>query len=187
MPVSAITLALCSVLSQAPAGAASTPPSAPASATAPTATPTWRGGGFDRVDLLSEDPGLWLHYDVPMLGTYALQPALRFVEQVKVVFRLPWQGFFFGASIGSQSLVYELPLAGIRGLSLTGGIQTQLLFPRGLLVGLAYRLGPVRLGVSMSALTAGSWERPQDVIAGRPIVLPTFGLGLGGDPYQAAH
>jgi hypothetical protein len=177
MPVALLLAALLAAAPEAQPAPAGTPAATDPANPAPTATSTRSASfGFDRVDLLSEDPGTWLHYELPMLGAYPLAPALRFVEQVKVVFRLPVKGLYAGASIGSQSLVYEYPLFADKGLFLTGGLQTRLLFPRGVLVGVAWRAGIFRLGVSLSAFTSGSWQRPTDTAV---LFLPTVGLGIG--------
>jgi hypothetical protein len=138
------------------------------------ARPTW-SGGFDRVDLVSEEIGTFLNYDVLELPVYPLKPALRFVEQVKVVFRLPWQGLYAGASIESQSLTYEHPV-GPKGLFLAGGLVTRLLFPRGVIAGAAYRVGLFRVGLSLSAFTSGSWSAPGSF---QLTFFPSLGLGIG--------
>ena len=143
---------------------------------APLAQPAQPRFGFDRVDLLSEDPGVWLHYDAPMLTLNTSASALRFVEQLKFVWTLPMTGFYLGTSIASQSLVSESPLLQNTGLFLTGGVQTRLLLPRGATVGLAWRAGPVRLGLSLNAQSTASWARPN---WSEWSVLPTFGLGIG--------
>lgn len=161
-------LAASSALAQEPA--ASTTPSAV------SAGRTWKGFGFDRVDLLSEAPGKWLHYDTLMITTYPAIPLVRFVEQVTVVFRLPWEGFHVGASVMAQSLTYEHPISALPGLSVTGGLQTRLLFPNGLLAGVAYRAGMFRVGLSVSAYTSGSWGAPTSFGVH---VLPVLGLGIG--------
>jgi hypothetical protein len=164
MPVTAIAVtALALALAADPAPAAAVPEA-----------PGWTAG-FDRVDLLSEDIGTFLSYDLMELPVYPLKPAVRFVEQAKVVFRLPWQGFHVGASIASQSLVYEHPV-GPKGLHLTGGLVTRLLFPRGLLAGVAYRFGHFRVGLSVSAFSSGSWSAPGSF---QLTVLPSLGLGVG--------
>jgi len=170
--MSVIALLLTATLAQ-------TPPSVPAPATPPVATSsasaerTW-GFGFDRVDLLSEAPGTFLHWDAPLFATGPLDKTLRFLEQVTVVWRLPWQGFHMNLSLGTQSLTYEHPL--VAGLFVTGGLQTRLLFPSGANVGVAYRLGILRVGLSASMTTSGSWAAP-GVFA--PQFLPALGLGIG--------
>lgn len=142
----------------------------PASATA------W-SAGFDRVDLLSEEIGTFLNLDLAELPVYPVKPAVRFVEQVKVVFRLPWRGLYAGASIESQSLVYESPLqVGPKGLYLTGGLVTRLLYPRGVLGGVAYRQGMFRLGLSLSIFTSGSWSAPDNF---KVFMYPSLGFGVG--------
>ena len=40
---------------------------------------------LDRVDLLSENPGTWIHYEALTFGTYSTRPILRFVTQVQPV------------------------------------------------------------------------------------------------------
>jgi hypothetical protein len=134
------------------------------------------GFGFDRVDIVSEDPGVWLHYDAPMLGMNAATSAVRLIEQLKPVWTLPVKGLYLGTSISSQSLVYEHALLPKHGLFVTGGLQTRLLMPRGALAGVAWRFGRFRVGVSLSALSTSSWARPNWSTWS---FLPTFGLGIG--------
>lgn len=141
----------------------------------PAAAPPEWSPGFDRVDLISEDVGTFLNYDVLETTLYPLKPAMRFAEQVKVVFRLPWTGFSAGASIASQSLTYEFPI-GPKGLFLTGGLVTRLLFPRGVIAGAAYRVGRFRFGFSLSAFSSGSWSAPGSF---QWTVLPSLGVGVG--------
>jgi hypothetical protein len=177
MPVTLLLAALLAAPDAPPApGPATETPTT--TAESPSATTAGRSAsfGFDRVDVLSEDPGTWLHYEMPMMGTYPTAPALRFVEQVKVVFGLPVKGLYAGVAIGSQSLVYEYPLLADKGVFLTGGLQTRLLFPRGVLVGVAWRVGMFRFGASLSAITGGSWQRPGDTAF---LLLPTLGVGIG--------
>jgi hypothetical protein len=131
---------------------------------------------LERVDVLSEDPGLWLHQEVPRLKVDPLTPAVRFLTQVKLVWSTPVRGLGFGVSLQSQSLVYEHPLVPEANLSLSVGLQTRLLLPRGALVGLAWRAGPVRLGLGLSLFSEATWSR---VEYSQWTVLPTVGLGFG--------
>jgi hypothetical protein len=134
---------------------------------------------LDRVDVLSEDPGTFLHYDLPMAGAYAPMTAVRFLEQVKVVFTLPVNGLYAGASLSSQSLSYEGPLwrgEDGRGLFWTAGLQTRLLLPYGAWAGVAWRFGFMRLSLGASASSAATWARPSWT---EWRVLPTLGLGFG--------
>jgi hypothetical protein len=142
-------------------------------ASEPAETPSFR---FDRVDLISEEPGTWLHYDVPLVGAYPLATLLRFVEQVKPVFQLPVKGLYVGTSISTQSLVYEGALMEQMGLSWTVGLQTRLLFPTGLHAGVAWRFSRLRVGLSLSAFTNGGWGRPDGFTVQ---FLPTLGVGIG--------
>ncbi|HZN91700.1 MAG TPA: hypothetical protein VFB81_03320 [Myxococcales bacterium] len=155
---------------------AGVPPAASPPATPPAAPAPW-SAGFDRVDLISEEIGTLLNYDVLELPLYPLKPVVRFVEQVKVVFRLPWKGLYVGTSIESQSLLGEMPTPiGPKGLFLTGGLVTRLLFPRGAIAGVAYRTGLFRFGLSVSAFTSGSWSAPGSF---QLTVFPSLGLGIG--------
>jgi hypothetical protein len=137
------------------------------------------GVRFERVDVLSEDPGLWLYQEAPRLGVDPVTPTVRFLTQVKAVWTTPVPGLGFGVSLASQSLVYEYPLVREAHLSLSLGLQTRLLLPRGAMAGLAWRAGPVRLGVSLSVFSEASWSR---VDYGQWTVLPTLGLGFGPTP-----
>jgi len=133
------------------------------------------GFGVERVDLVSEDTGTWLNYDLPDGLTYPTGFALRFVEQVKVVWKTPWPGFSIGTSIASQSIVYEKPLMPEYQLFWSGGIQTVLLLPRGVLLGVAWRPGMFRLGFGLSMVSSATWRRPA---WNSWTVLPTVGLGI---------
>lgn len=132
------------------------------------------GFGFDRVDLISEAPGTFLNYDLPLFGTDPMVKAVRFVEQVTVSLRLPLRGLYLGLSIGTQSLTYEHPLVG--GLFATGTLQTRLLFPSGANLGVAWRAGIFRIGASVSMTTQGTWISPG---AFTPQFLPALGIGIG--------
>jgi hypothetical protein len=131
---------------------------------------------LERVDVLSEDPGLWLYQEASRLKVDPLTPTVRFLTQVKLVWSTPVRGLDFGVSVGSQSLVYELPLVPRANLSLSVGLQTRLLLPRGGLVGLAWRAGPVRLGLGLSVFSEASWSH---VDYSHWTALPTVGLGFG--------
>lgn len=135
-----------------------------------------RGVRLERVDVLSEDTGLWLYQEAPRLTVDPLTPTVRFLTQVKTVWSTPVRGLDFGVSLSSQSLVYEHPLVPEANLSLSMGLQTHLLLPRGAMVGLAWRAGPVRLGLSLSAFSEASWAH---VSYRHWTVLPTLGLGFG--------
>ncbi|MFE8600738.1 hypothetical protein KYC5002_34810 [Archangium violaceum] len=134
---------------------------------------------LDRVDVLSEDSGTFLHYEVPMAPAYPAMTALRFVTQVKVVLALPVSGLYAGASIASQSLSYEGPLwrsEDGRGLFWTASVHTRLLMPYGAHAGVAWRFGSMRLGLGASASSEASWARPAWT---EWKVLPTLALGFG--------
>lgn len=133
---------------------------------------------LDRVDLVSEDPGTWVNYDLPVVGANSTATVLRFVEQLKLVWRTPVERLFVGTSIASQSLVYEHPLLE-KSLFLSAGLQTKLLLPRGITAGLAWRAGYVRLGAGVSVLSSASWSNLNWT---RWSVLPTVGVGIAFAP-----
>jgi len=141
---------------------------------------------FERVDVISEDPGLWLSTEAPRLTADPLTPAIRLLMQVKPVWRTPVKGLSFGISLSSQSLVYEYPilqsvhpvLKSAR-LSVSVGLQTRLLLPRGALLGVSWWMGPVRLGAGVSAFSEASWN---DINYLTWTVIPTVGLGFGFAP-----
>jgi hypothetical protein len=141
------------------------------------------GVRWERVDVLSEDPGVWLHHDVWRLRVDRLTPVVRFVSQVKGVWSTPVRGLGFGVSLGSQSLVYEYPLLPRANLALSMGLQTRLLLPHGALVGVAWRAGPVRLGLSLSVFSEATWSRLNYQYW---TALPTLGLGFGRSPEPPA-
>ncbi len=134
---------------------------------------------FDRVDLISEDPGTFVNYELWGAPTYPTKAAIRLVTQVKPVVSIPRvPGLTVGVSLSSQSVVYERPFL-IDGLHWTAGVQTALLMPRGALGGVAYRTGRWRFGVSASAISGSTWARPS---YGQWTVLPTVGVGVGKKP-----
>jgi len=132
---------------------------------------------LDRVDLLSEDPGTWIHYEAPTFGTYPTRPGLRFVTQVKPVWNTRWEGVTLGTSLSSQSLVVESPLLPDQGVTWSAGVQSILLFPRGATAGVAWRWKFLRVGAGVSAVSAGTWSRPGGLA--QWTVLPTLGVGVG--------
>ena len=131
---------------------------------------------LDRVDLISEDTGAWINYEAPGLLAYPTRGAVRYVTQVKPVLALPVEHLYLGLSIHSQSLVYERPFTEGSELTWSAGVQSALFFPRGALAGVAWRHGPVRLAVGVSAVSGGTWARPGGVAQWD--VLPTVGVGL---------
>jgi hypothetical protein len=135
---------------------------------------------FDRVDVLSEDGGTFLNYDLPLSSVYySSQVGARFLEQVKAVITLPVTGLYAGASVASQSLAYEGMLWRTwdgRGLVWTTSLHTRLLLPYGAHVGVAWRFGYVRLGAGASVSTQATWTHRE---WNQWRVLPVLALGFG--------
>ncbi|MDD9935791.1 MAG: hypothetical protein OXT09_19425 [Myxococcales bacterium] len=136
------------------------------------------GFAFDRVDIVSEEPGTWLSYDLPLLDVAPATTGVRFVEQVKPVFTLPVEHLYLGTSIASQSLVYEAPVLAREGLSWSAGLHTRLLLPRGIFAGVALRRWHLRLALGVSALSATAWAQPDWTYWS---LLPTVGVGITRD------
>ncbi|MCK6520392.1 hypothetical protein L6R49_03025 [Myxococcota bacterium] len=131
---------------------------------------------LDRVDLLSEDTGAWINYEAPSLLAYPARSGVRYVTQVKPVLALPVENLYLGLSIHSQSVVYERPITEGSEFTWSAGLHTALFFPRGAVAGVAWRHGPLRLAVGVSATSGGTWARPSGLAQWD--VLPTLGVGL---------
>jgi hypothetical protein len=131
---------------------------------------------LERVDLIAEDPGLWINDDIPALFKAPLDPALRFVGQMKVVWGLPVEGLTIGTSLQSQSRHYERTIFGFQSITAGAGLQTSLLLPRGLWVDAAWHRGPMRLALGLSVLSGASWTH---LHWDQWRFLPTVGIGIG--------
>lgn len=131
---------------------------------------------FQRVDVLSEDPGIWLNDDAKILFQDPGKATLHFAEQIKVVWGLPIDGLTLGTSVLSQSLHFERPVFGFQSFTAGAGLQTFLLLPRGIWVDLAWHRGPVRLAGGVSVLSGASWT---NLDWGEWHFLPTVGIGVG--------
>lgn len=140
--------------------------------------PTAQGASLhlQRLDLLSEVPGSFVNYDLPMARVNGVTTAMRWVEQITLVVDLPVEGLSTGVSLGAQTLWYERALAPKAGLFAGAGLQTDLLLPKGAVMDLSWRWSRMRLGLGVCATSGASWRAPSwrawDV-------LPTVGLGLG--------
>ncbi|MFH1467785.1 MAG: hypothetical protein ABIO70_25590 [Pseudomonadota bacterium] len=131
---------------------------------------------FQRVDLISEAPGWWLNYDLPMADVNLQTTAIRWVEQLNVVLDMPLEGLSTGISIGAQTLWYERPLLADGDLSWGLGVQTRLLLPSGLNADLSWRWRRLRVGAGVSLASSATWARP-DWTAWDAV--PTLGIGVG--------
>ncbi len=131
---------------------------------------------FQRVDLLSEDYGTWINYETPGLLNYPTRGFVRWAGQVKVVLDLPRPNLSLGISMASQSLTYENVLHEPSGFLWHCGLQTQLLVPKALNLGLAWKWDRYRVGLGLSALSGASWS---SLSWDSWTVLPTFGFGVG--------
>ena len=131
---------------------------------------------FERVDVLSEEPGMWVNHELPMVGASPLTVGVRFLEQVKVVWATPVPGLGIGTSVASQSVVYERSLLARYDVSWSVGLHTKLLLPRGVFGGLAWRWRRLRVALGVSLTSSASWAR---LDWSHWTVVPTVGLGVG--------
>ena len=115
---------------------------------------------FDRIDVLSEDPGTWFNYEIPTLHAYPTKGLVRWVAQIKPVWKTSIDGLYLGTSFTSQSLTFESPIKNQLPVYWTATYQTQLLLPKGVNIGLAWRGKGLRLAVGCSAIAESSWARP---------------------------
>jgi hypothetical protein len=134
---------------------------------------------FERVDILSEDPGTWLVDDAPRVALSPRLTALRWLEQVKVSAAIPRASLVIGVSASSQSLSLRRPLSHRVPLYGSVGLTTALGLPRGGLLGAEYWRGPVRIGVGLHAHAGATWARP---VWDSWRILPGVGIGLGRSP-----
>jgi hypothetical protein len=130
--------------------------------------------GLERVEILSEDPGSWLHHELPLAHHRPSTAALRFIEQVQPVWRTPWKGTLIGTSLTVQTIQFEKSM-GENGLSWSAGVQTKLLCPRGIVAAIHWERNRLHLIAGLSASSMASW---QNMHWGTWSVLPTAGIGL---------
>ncbi len=134
-----------------------------------------RSSGLARVELLSEDPGTWIHHELPLAHLRPATASVRLLEQVQPVWHTPWEGVTIGTSLAIQTVQLERPLKGHEQLSWSAGVQTKLLCPRGLVGGLHWTRGRLHLigGISLSSMA--TWQNPHWT---EWSLLPTAGIGI---------
>ncbi|NOY25479.1 MAG: hypothetical protein GXP62_06355, partial [Oligoflexia bacterium] len=142
---------------------------------APAKAETFR---LDRIEFLSDDTGMWLNYDLPMVRVHPLTTGLRLIGQTQLVWTLPLDNLLLGTSIDSQSVTYErgfkVDIAG-GDLGWYGGISMRLFLPRGLTAGVAWQTKHWRLAAGTAASTAATWRRPSMKVW---TVVPTISVAL---------
>ncbi|MEQ1502481.1 MAG: hypothetical protein ABMB14_09625 [Myxococcota bacterium] len=132
---------------------------------------------LDRVDLLSELPGTWLHDEAPKLPFAPGVAAVRFATQITPVVSIG--AAEVGLSVAAQSVGVRAALDPDHRWWLTTSVVTRAFLPLGGAVGVSVRPGPVRIGVSAVAIAGATWIRPTWT---RWTVWPTIGIGIGRDP-----
>ncbi|MCB9779374.1 MAG: hypothetical protein H6742_12480 [Alphaproteobacteria bacterium] len=146
-------------------------------ALAPTAAQAG-GFGLDRLEILSEDSGAWLNYELPMVAARPAATGVRFLTQVQATWYLPVDGLVVGTSLESQSIALEksfnVDLAG-GDFGWYGGVHSRLFLPRGLMAGLDWRKDKLRLSAGASLTNASTWRRPS---LRAWSVLPTLGVSI---------
>ncbi|MEZ4238978.1 MAG: hypothetical protein R3F59_23060 [Myxococcota bacterium] len=130
---------------------------------------------LDRVDLLSE-AAPWLQQDAPRFGAAPGVTTARWLAQVTPVASIG--AARVGVALGWQWAGVELPVVRERILWADAAVIARGLLPTGGRLGVAWRPGAVRLGLSVVAESAATWTRPTWRSWS---VQPTLGLGLGRD------
>ena len=129
---------------------------------------------LDRVEILSDDPGTWLHYELPLARHRPATAALLFIEQVQPVWQTPWRDVRVGTSLSVQTIQIERPL-GSTPLQWSAGLQTALLCPRGIVAGIHGEWGRFHLSAGLSASSMASWQNRS---WSQWTMLPTAGFGI---------
>ena len=131
---------------------------------------------FERIDIIAEDPGTWINYEVGSLPGYPTKGLVRWLTQIKPVVQTPVANLYIGLSLRSQSITYEVPIHEKLPLTASISLQTQLLLPKGANAGFAWKRGHWRLATGISTVSEASWKRPAYASW---VVLPTIGFGFG--------
>ena len=118
------------------------------------------GPQLDRIELLADDPGTFLNWELPMLGARPGITLVRFAEQVQPVWHTPWDGWTVGTSLSTQSLGYAQALGPSAKLGWRAGLQTRLLLPSGVVSTLWWRGEHIELAGGISLISDASWRRP---------------------------
>ncbi|MBO84709.1 MAG: hypothetical protein CL927_05070 [Deltaproteobacteria bacterium] len=144
---------------------------------AATATATTH---FERLELLSDDPGRFLSDELPMVAARPGNTALRFLAQVQPVVGFGTH-FTLGTSLSAWTPGWETAL-GDRPIGVLVAVPTRLGLPTGLVTAATYTRGALWVDLGVAAQTGASWRRP----AYRDLrVVPTLGLGWSPQPDRA--
>ena len=127
-----------------------------------------------RVELLSEDPGTWLHYELPMANTRPGTAFLRLLEQVQPVWESPWENVVFGTSLTVQTIQFERPLGALP-VQWSAGVQTALLCPKGVVGAVHWQWRRLHLSAGVSVDSNASWQHRD---WSQWTLLPTAGFGI---------
>ena len=87
--------------------------------------------GLARVEILSDDPGTWIHYELPLAHLRPSTAALRLVEQIQPVWRAPWTGITIGTSVAIQTVQLERAVGSREDLSWKKWAKARLIVERG--------------------------------------------------------
>jgi len=134
---------------------------------------------FDRIDLISEDPGRWLLDEAPRMTALPGATGVRWARQIKLSVAIPRASLVLGASLTSQSVSIRRPLTRRAPIYAHGGPTLALGLPRGALVGVEAWRGPVRFGLGLNVLSSATWARP---VYDSWAVVPGIGVGIGQPP-----
>ena len=127
-----------------------------------------------RVEILSEDPGTWLHHELPMASSRPSTAAVRLLEQIQPVWQSPWPDILIGTSLTVQTVQLERDLGELP-LSWSAGVQTALLCPRGVVGAIHWKKQKLHLSAGLSLSSMASWQHRR---WNQWTLLPTAGIGI---------
>lgn len=130
---------------------------------------------FDRLELLSEASPGWLADELPRFGSAPGVVSLRYIEQLAVVGAVG-RNVDVGIGLDADWIGVHGAFGSRRTLLVDGAVITHALLPAGARVGLAWRPGRLRIGVSAVALSYATWTRPSYASWG---LTPAVGVGVG--------
>lgn len=136
---------------------------------APSAT---AGVQLDRVEVVADDPGVFLTDELPLVAARPATTGLRLLAQVQPVVRLA-PPLTLGVSLSALTPAVETP-PGPTGFGGLVALPTRLGLPSGLVIAGTYRRGPLWVDLGLRASSGATWLHPR---YGDLRVGPTLGIG----------
>lgn len=137
------------------------------------------GGGFQRLELISEADGALLLDHAPLVFDRPGLSLALLAAQVEPVWAIGDRGLTLGAGLASQSLQWEGSVAA-RPLRWMAGIHARALLPVGVQASLGLERGAWTFGAGLALSSAAGWDRPRwTAWAPRPTLLVAWSPGRG--------